>query len=133
MTPVIPAFRPASWVVAALVLLLMVPPLQADPVPSTQTGLASYYHNRFHGRRTASGERHDQNQFMAAHRRLPLGSRVRVTNLDNSRSIEVKINDRGPHGSRKRIIDLSQRAARELGFLKKGLTQVKIEVLELGD
>lgn len=117
----------------SMVLLLSCLPAMAESLPTTQTGIASYYHNRFHGRRTASGEVYRKHELTAAHRRLPLGSRVRVTNLDNSRSVEVRINDRGPYASRKRIIDLSRQAASELGFIKEGLTQVKIEVLEFGN
>jgi len=107
-------------------MLSSIPPLYAG---STETGVASYYHNRFHGRRTASGEIFNNNKYTAAHRRLPLGTRVRVTNLENKRSVVVRINDRGPY-ARKRIIDLSRRAARDLGFLKKGLVKVKLEVLK---
>jgi len=111
-----------------LALLYSIPPLYAD---ATQTGVASYYHNRFHGRRTANGERYRKNEYTAAHRRLPFGSRVRVTNLSNDRSVEVRINDRGPY-ARRRIIDLSRQAASDLGFLEKGVTKVKVEVLERG-
>ncbi len=94
-----------------------------------QTGTASYYSNVFQGRRTASGERYDKNQLTAAHRRLPFGTRVRVTNLKNDKSIVVKINDRmathGPH-----LIDLSRRGAKELGFLKAGITKVRLQILK---
>ena len=117
--------RPAVAIIGLLALLWSIPPLHAGP---TETGIASYYHNRFHGRRTASGEIYRSNKYTAAHRRLPLGTRVRVTNLDNKRSVEVRINDRGPY-ARKRIIDLSRKAAKDLGFLEKGLAKVKIEVL----
>ncbi len=93
-----------------------------------QTGLASWYGKPFHGRQTASGERYDMNKMTAAHRKLPFGTRVRVTNLDNGRSVVVTINDRGPF-KRGRIIDVSRRAAGELGFLKQGLTRVRVETL----
>ncbi len=89
-------------------------------------GKASWYGTRHHGKRTASGERFDKNALTAAHRTLPFGSRVRVTNLRNRRSVVVRINDRGPHG-RGRLIDLSHRAARELGMLGTGVAPVRVE------
>jgi rare lipoprotein A len=89
-------------------------------------GKASYYANRFHGRRTASGEHFDRRELTAAHRSLPFGTRVQVTNLDNGRKVFVKINDRGPHTG-KRIIDISQAAAREIGLVGRGVGKVRIE------
>ena len=80
-----------------------------------QVGKASWYGPGFHGKRTASGQRFNQDALTAAHPRLPLGSRAKVTNLHNGREVEVTINDRGPHGGG-RIIDLSRAAARELGM-----------------
>lgn len=99
--------------------------------PRTQEGTAAYYSNRFQGRRTASGERFDQAKLTTAHRSYPFGTRLRVTNLDNGKTVEVRVNDRGPR-QRSRIVDVSRRAADELGFLRKGLAQVKLEVLEIG-
>ena len=96
---------------------------------TAHTGTASYYSNRFHGRRTASGERFDQNELTAMHRSLPFGTRLRVTNLSNNSSVEVRVNDRG-HPRNRRLLDLSKRAALELGFLRSGLAQVKYEVIE---
>lgn len=95
----------------------------------TETGIASWYGPDFHGKRTANGEIYDQNELTAAHRTLQMPSFVRVTNLENGRSIVVRINDRGPfkHG---RIIDLSKRAADLLGFRGKGTARVRLEVLE---
>jgi rare lipoprotein A len=101
----------------------------ARPEPGTafrQVGLASWYGPGFHGRRTASGERFDQNELTAAHRQLPLGSEVTVTNLENGRSIVVAINDRGPYVDG-RVIDLSKAAARRLGIVEDGLAKVRIE------
>jgi rare lipoprotein A len=91
-----------------------------------QVGKASWYGPRFHGKKTASGKRFNQYALTAAHRRLPLGTRVKVTNLKNGRTVKVKINDRGPyrHG---RIIDLSRAAAQRLSM--DGVARVKIEVL----
>ena len=97
-------------------------------VISTARGNASYYGHRFHGRKTASGERFDMHDLTAAHRTLAMGTRVRVTNLDNGRKVVVRINDRGPFHSR-RIIDVSYAAARELDMLGSGVAPVKLEVL----
>ena len=91
-------------------------------------GQASFYASRHHGRRTASGERFDMHALTAAHPSLPFGSRVRVTNLANQRSVVVRINDRGPH-ARGRIIDLSRAAAERLGMLSRGVAPVRLEVL----
>lgn len=95
---------------------------------SPEEGLASYYADKFHGRKTASGERYHKNKFTAAHRTLPFDTKVKVTNLSNDSSVIVTINDRGPYGKGK-IIDLSYCAAKELNFVKKGITKVKIEIL----
>jgi rare lipoprotein A len=94
-----------------------------------ETGIASWYGPGFHGKETANGEIYNQNAMTAAHRTLPMPSMVRVTNLENGRSIKVRINDRGPfaHG---RIIDLSKRAAELLGFMKQGTAKVRVEILE---
>ena len=94
-----------------------------------QTGKASWYGDAHHGRKTASGETFDMNALTAAHRTLPLGTRVLVTNLANGRSIEVRINDRGPMVS-DRIIDLSFAAARALGGVGAGVLRVRIAVVE---
>lgn len=95
----------------------------------TQSGVASYYHDKFHGRKTASGERYDKSALTAAHKHLPLGTRVRVTS-EKGKSIEVTINDRGPF-VKGRIIDLSRSAARALGIINKGTSRVKVEVIDL--
>ena len=93
-----------------------------------QTGQASWYGGRHHGRTTASGEKYDMNRLTAAHRTLPLGTAVRVTNLDNGRAVEVIINDRGPYVGA-RVIDLSREAARRLDMEREGLAPVRIEEL----
>lgn len=92
------------------------------------SGVASYYGQRFHGRRTASGERFDMHAMTAAHRTLPFGTSVRVTNPANGRSVIVRINDRGPF-TRGRTIDVSEAAARELGFTARGHATVELEVV----
>lgn len=99
-----------------------------EAVVESHVGLASWYGPGFHGRRTASGKRFDMAALTAAHRSLPFGSRVRVTNLANGRSVIVRINDRGPY-VKPRIIDLSRAAARELDFLEDGITRVRIDLL----
>ena len=102
---------------------------ELETVASVQEGVASYYASRFHGRLTASGVRYDENTLTAAHRTLPLGTRVRVTNLDNDREVVLTVNDRGPYVG-KRVIDLSLEAARQLGFVERGLTKVRVDVLQ---
>ena len=102
------------------------------PVSPTQTGLASYYGPGFHGEQTASGEIFNQNEMVAAHRTLPLGTVVRVTNLENGRRVVLRVIDRGPYGKNYRkgtIIDVSKGAARRLRFISDGLVKVKVEVL----
>lgn len=93
-----------------------------------QYGVASYYHSKFTGRPTASGELYEPTKFTAAHNGLPLGTWVKVTNTRNKRSVIVKINDR-MHSKNKRLVDLSRSAAIKLGYVGKGLTKVKLEVL----
>ena len=94
-----------------------------------QTGLASWYGARFHHRRAANGEQFDMNKLSAAHPNLPLDSYVRVTNLENDRSVVVRVTDRGPFVAG-RIIDLSAEAARQLGFKEKGLARVRLQVVK---
>jgi len=93
---------------------------------------ASYYADQFHGRRTANGETFDMHALTAAHRTLPFNTRVRVHNLDNGRSVVVRINDRGPFVEG-RIIDLSYGAAKAVGLIGPGTARVRLEVLEMGD
>lgn len=97
-------------------------------VKGVRRGTASWYGPGFHGRRTANGERYNQNGLTAAHRSLPFGTRVRVTNLRNNRSVVVRINDRGPFVGG-RIIDLSAGAAKQIGVYHSGLAPVKLEIL----
>lgn len=101
---------------------------QTSPKPM-QKGYATYYADRFEGRKTASGEVFSQDKLTAAHRTLPLGSWVKVTNISNNRAVVVRINDRGPYG-KGLIIDLSKKAASEIGMIHKGKALVEVEVVE---
>ena len=92
-------------------------------------GIASWYGSAHHGKKTASGERFNMNDFTAAHRTLPLGTFVKVTNIKNGLNVIVKINDRGPF-IKGRIIDLSKKAAKNIGIYKKGIGKVKIEIVD---
>jgi len=100
----------------------------AEDYDYRETGIASWYGPGFHGRSTANGESYDQNALTAAHRTLPMPSVVRVTNLENGRSIVLTVNDRGPF-ARGRIIDVSRRGAQLLGFERNGTAKVKVEIL----
>jgi rare lipoprotein A len=97
------------------------------PLARLESGIASWYGKQFHGRKTANGERFDMDALTAAHPKLPFGSWVRVRNLVNGRSVDVRINDRGPH-IKQRVIDLSRAAARALGV--SGTHQVEISLLD---
>lgn len=108
------------------------PPPQSSAAPPffTQTGLASFYGGAQDGNTTASGDTFHQSAFTAAHRTLAFGTMVRVTNMNNGRSVTVSINDRGPH-VKGRIIDLSLGAARALGMKKDGVVPVRLEAFAL--
>jgi len=99
--------------------------LSLDSAIRLKTGLATYYHKRFEGKRTTSGAKYRGKRLTAAHLTLPFGTIVTVTNIANGKSVEVEINDRGPYGKRY-IIDVSESAAKELGFYKKGQSKVTI-------
>src|SRR5262245_60638976 len=94
-----------------------------------ESGIASWYGPGFHGKRTANGEIYDENGLTAAHKTLPLPSMVRVTNLENGRSIEVRVNDRGPFVNG-RIIDLTRRDAQLLGFIDQGTAKVRVQIMK---
>ena len=101
------------------------------PIKRVEVGWASWYGEKFHGRRTASGEVYDMYQLTAAHKTLPLGTSVIVTHVQNGKSVEVTINDRGPF-VRGRIIDLSYAAAKALDMVEEGVAKVRVEVLASG-
>ena len=103
--------------------------LSQDSHPSAERGKASFYSKSWDGRKTSSGEKLRSDLFTAAHKTLPFGALVRVTNLTNCNWVIVKINDRGPH-VKNRIIDLSWGAAKQLGMLSAGLAEVELEVLQ---
>lgn len=108
---------------------------QDGKVMESQTGYACYYGKSFHGQKTASGERFNKNEMVAAHPTYRMGSIVRVTNLKNDQTVDVRIVDRGPAQTKKSkryIIDVSEAAAKKLGFIKAGKAKVKLEVLEWG-
>lgn len=94
-------------------------------------GLASYYSDKYHGKPTASGELYDMNRMTAAHRTLPFGTTIKVTRLDNKKSVTVKVNDRGPFIP-ERVVDLSKAAARQIGMLQDGETKIKLEIVKKG-
>ena len=100
--------------------------------PQVQIGIASYYGSKFHKKRTANGEIFNMYKVSAAHKTYPLGTKVKVTNMENGKSIKLTINDRGPY-VKGRIIDLSYKAARKIGFVNQGTTKVRIDVIRLGD
>jgi rare lipoprotein A len=112
----------------AIVIVLLANGLYAQ----VQTGKASFYADKFEGSITASGEKYKHSKLTAAHKTLPFGTKVRVTNLANDKSVEVTINDRGPYVEG-RVIDLSRAAADALGFANYGLADVKLEVTDPGD
>ena len=141
--------RPLSWIAVPVMIVAIAgcasrrppttpkrgPEAAAGRILDARQGLASYYGKEFHGRVMASGARFDMNAMVAAHPSYPLGSLVRVTNLANGRSLELQILDRGPAAGPRAagvIIDVSQGAARALGFVRAGRARVRIEVLRWG-
>jgi rare lipoprotein A len=112
-------------VVATLILGLM--PWSGNA--QTEIGTASFYHNKFEGRRTSNGEIFKQELFTCAHKTYPFGTMLKVTNLSNDSTVVVKVNDRLPQRS-KRCIDLTMVAAKQLNFVRKGLTKVKVEEIK---
>jgi rare lipoprotein A len=98
----------------------------------TLEGIASFYADQFHGRKTSNGEVFDMNGRTAAHRTFPFGTKILVTNLENNKTLIIRVNDRGPFHE-DRIIDLSLGAAKDLGFEQKGTARVRLEIVEWGD
>lgn len=115
-----------------LIILGLILPFILLSQKQIEYGKASFYANKFEGRTTASGEKYWHSKLTAAHRTLPFNTRVRVTNLEKNLSVIVRINDRGPF-VKDRLIDLSKSAAKKLEFVKDGVCNVKLEVLEIPD
>lgn len=121
-----------ALVLAAILLSLPLAAAETANIPMLFYGEASWYGDAYHGRATASGETYDMTMLTAAHRTLPFGTLVRVTNLENDKSVTVRINDRGPF-AKDRVIDVSRAAASLLDFHTKGTAKVEIRVVQLGD
>ena len=96
------------------------------------TGVVSWYGDKFHGRKTASGEKYDKHELTAAHKSLPFGTKVKVTNIRNGKSVVVEINDRGPY-AKSRVLDLSQAAFSEIGHTNTGVMKVEYEIIKSED
>ncbi len=122
------------WVVCSLIIWIVAASCSSGPTPKPSkprkadaVGLASYYGKKFHGRKTASGERYNMYAMTAAHRRYKFGTMVKVTHVKSGRTVKVRINDRGPF-IKGRVIDLSYAAAKQLGMLSEGVARVRIRV-----
>ncbi len=117
---------------ALFAVLLLLSACSSQPsssvAPNTTSGQASWYGAKHHGKKTASGERFNQHALTAAHRTLAFGTRVKVTNIRNNKSVTVRVNDRGPY-SKGRIIDLSRAAANKIDMLNSGVAPVRLQVL----
>lgn len=124
------AARALAAVAVACIAMSCAPGRSATsaPGPGSEQGMASWYGERFQGRPTASGEPFDMGQLTAAHKTLPFGTRVRVTHLENGKSVTVRINDRGPFVTG-RVIDLSRAAAAKVDMLTEGTARVKVEIV----
>jgi rare lipoprotein A len=112
-----------------LFYFFLIPTIVFSQVGFNQTGKGSYYNDRYHGQKTKSGEKYDMNSYTAAHRELPMQTKIKVTNIKNNKSVILRVNDRGPfsHG---RIVDVSKVAAKELGMIEEGVVNVKLEVIQ---
>jgi rare lipoprotein A len=122
--------RAALMAILAISSTVPLYPVHAAPAPAPRPslGVASWYGPGFHGRLTANGERYNMNELTAAHRSLPFGTKVKVTNKSNGKSVVVRINDRGPYIG-KRVIDLSKAAAQRIGMVDAGIMTVELEIL----
>ena len=110
----------------------MVDEIMERTATKISTGVVSWYGDKFHGRKTASGERYDKHELTAAHKSLPFGTKVKVTNIRNGKSLVVEINDRGPY-AKSRVLDLSQAAFSEIGHTNTGVMQVEYEIIKSED
>jgi rare lipoprotein A len=98
----------------------------------SQTGIASYFNDKYHGKKTASGELYNKNALTTTHATLPFGTILHVVNLQNNRSVDVRVNSRA-HKNNRRLLDLSKQAAKDLDFLQAGIARVKITILSFGE
>jgi len=114
-------------IVATLAMLVLVGAVGMAAAQAAEEGVANFYSDKFQGKKMASGEIYDKDKLTASHKKLPLGTKVKVTNLENQKSVVVTINDRMA-ASNPAVIDVTRRAAEELGFVKSGKTKVKLEV-----
>jgi rare lipoprotein A len=121
------AIRMSRLAVAGVLLTLAGLLLAAPAVAQTEEGTANFYSDKFEGKKTASGQIYDKNGLTASHKKLPFGTKVLVTNLDNGKSVVVTINDRMA-ASNPAVIDVTRKAAEDLGFTKSGKAKVKVEV-----
>lgn len=119
----------SSLLLFSLIAIAALPAFAAKP-GQVLTGKASYYHDSLHGNATASGAPYNKHAMTAAHKTLPLGTWVRVTDPKSGRSVELEVNDRGPF-VKGRIIDLSRRAAQALGMIERGVAPVRVEILRV--
>ena len=110
----------------------MVDEIMERTATKISTGVVSWYGDKFHGRKTASGERYDKHELTAAHKSLPFGTKVKVTNIRNGKSVVVEINDRGPY-AKSRVLDLSQAAFSEIGHTNTGVMKVEYEIIKSED
>jgi rare lipoprotein A len=127
---------PVRWLAIAMLVIAIAcssstkaPDHKPRPVSGLQTGYATWYGGGHHGGPTASGERYDKRALTAAHRSLRMGTRVRVTNKRNGKSVILRINDRGPYGNASRIIDVSEKAAELLDMVEAGVVPVSVEIV----
>lgn len=121
------------WVFVPLVGTAQPTPVSPGASSGPIKGICVYYNDKFQGHVLASGEKYDKEALTAAHKTLPFGTMVKVTNLGNNKSVVVRVNDRGPHGgSKAKIIEITSRAAKEIDMIKKGKVEVQIEVVESG-
>ncbi len=111
-----------------LLVTLLVSGMLTTVSAQVTVGLASYYHNKWHGRCTTSGERYNKDSLTCAHKTYPFGTRLKVTCIKTGKTVIVRVNDRGPH-RKTRIIDVSYSAARQLGMIHLGITKVRVEIL----
>lgn len=130
--------HPARWLAGGLCVLALLVVAGCSSTPKSgggaasghsESGQASYYGNEFHGRKTANGERFDQGKLTAAHRTLPFGTQVKVTNTQTGKSVTVRVNDRGPF-VKGRVIDLSSSAFKAIASLNAGVVPVRIQVVD---